>query len=187
MTTRRWTLKRFFLTGALSAATFAAAFVLGNAITLTLGPGTSGLVTIIVTTVLIVVCARLVETVGVLTVAVGLFTVFAIPTNLFGPPGPQKVLIGVLTGLSYDLVWNLSGRRKWSLPAAAAISTALSIVLIFGLMVLLDHPRKDYLRSILAFTVPLYAVLGVVGAVIGNRIYDKSLGRLAVVQQLQAD
>lgn len=181
-----WTLKRLFVAGAFSAATFAAAFVLGNAVTVALGPGTSGIFTIIITTVLVVVCARTVETLGVFVLVVSLFTVFAIPTNLFGPPGPHKIVVGLLTGVAYDIVWNVLGRKKWSLPTAAALATALSIGLIFGLMVYLDHPRKEYLRSILKFTVPLYAILGFIGAHVGNWIYDKILSKLSVVLQLKA-
>jgi ABC-type thiamin/hydroxymethylpyrimidine transport system permease subunit len=185
-TLNRWTVKRLFLTAVFAAATFAASFALGNAITLTLGPGTSGIATIIVTTVLVVICARLVETPGVFTLIVTLFTVMAIPTNLFGPPGPHKILIGLLTGLTYDLVWNITGRRRFSLPIAAALATAVSILLIFGLMTYLHHPRADYLKSVLKYIGPMYALFGFLGGVIGNWIYDHSLSRLSVVQQLKS-
>lgn len=181
-----WTVKKLFLAAIFAAATFAASFALGNAITLAAGPGTSGIATIMVTTVLVVICARLVETIGLFTLVVTLFTVLAIPTNMFGPPGPHKILIGLITGFVYDLVWNLTGRKKYSLPTAAAIATAVSILLIFGLMTYLNHPRADYLRSALKWIAPVYAVLGFIGGLIGNWIYDRSLSRLSVVQQLKS-
>jgi ABC-type thiamin/hydroxymethylpyrimidine transport system permease subunit len=107
-------------------------------------------------------------------------------TSMFGPPGPQKIAIGILTGVAYDLVWNLTGRKRYSLPFAAAVSTAVSILLIYFLMVLIAYPRTDYLHSLLKYLVPLYAVLGFVGAMIGNWIYDRSLSRISVIQQLKA-
>ncbi len=186
MTTPPWTFKRLFLVGVFAAGTFAASFVVGNAITLALGPGMSGIATIVITTILAVVCARLVETRGVLTLLVGLFTLLAWPTNMFGPPGPQKIVIGLFTGLVYDCVWLLTGRRRYSLPLAAAVSTALSILLIFALMVLMAYPRKEYLQSLLKYLVPLYAFLGFLGALIGNWIYDRSLSRISIVLQLKA-
>lgn len=182
----KWTIKRFFLTAVFAAATFAASFSLGNAITLALGPGTSGIATIIITTVVVVIGARIIGAIGVFTLMVLLFTALAIPTNMFGPPGPQKLLIGAATGFVYDLLWNLGKRKRFSLPIAAAIATAVSILLIFWLMVFLNHPRKDYLYSILGYTLPVYAVLGFLGALLGNWIFDRYLSRLSVVKQLQS-
>lgn len=181
-----WTLKSLFVIAVFSAATFAASFALGNAITIALGPGTSGIATIIITTVLVIICGRLVERIGVFTLTVTLFTVLAIPTNLFGPPGPHKIVIGLITGITYDAVWNLTGRKKFSLPSAAAVATAVSISLIFGLLLYLNHPRKEYLQGILKYIIPLYAILGFVGGLLGNWIYDRSLSRLSVVKQLKS-
>lgn len=182
----KWSWKRLFLAGVFSAATYAACFAIGNAITLAAGPGTSGVFTVLLTTILVVICARIVETRGVFVVLVGLFTLLAWPTNMFGPPGPQKIAIGLLTGLVYDLVWNITGRRKYSLHLAAAFATAFSIALICGLLFALDHPKKEYLLGILKFIIPIYAVLGAIGAAIGNWIYDKSLSRLAIIKQVKA-
>jgi len=182
----QWTRKKFFLTAIFAAATFAASFALGNAITIALGPGTSGIVTIIITTILVVICAKLVETPGVFTLVVCLFTIFAIPTNMFGPPGPHKIIIGITTGFAYDFLWNITGRKKFiSLPTAAGIATGLSIVLIFCLMVYLDYPKKDYLQSILKYIIPLYVILGAIGGLIGEWIYERSLSRLSIVKQLK--
>ena len=182
----KWNAKKIFLTFIFSAATFAASFVLGNAITIAFGPGTSGIATIVVTTILVVICAKLVETRGVFTILVTLFTVLAIPTTMFGPPSPLKILIGFATGFVYDLVWYLIPSKKFSLPLAAALSTIVSIVLIFFLMSFLSYPKADYLRSILYFVIPLYGTLGFLGGVIGEKIYDKSLANLSLIKQLKS-
>lgn len=181
---RDWNLKKLFLAGVFSAATFAASFVLGNAVTTALGPGTSGIATIIITTILVIIGARIIDTPGALTIMVTIFTVFAIPTNMFGPPGPHKILIGLATGAVYDFFWVIMRGTKYSLPTAAAISTAVSIVLILYLMVYLNHPRADALKNLIYYIVPLYGFLGFLGAILGNWIYDKSLSRLSMIRDL---
>jgi len=180
-----WAPKQVVLVAVFAAATFAVSFALGYAVTMSLGPGTSGVFTIVATTVLVVVCARIVPKKGVFTILVTLFTLMAIPTSMFGPPGPHKVIIGLLTGLVYDLTWNLTGRRRFSLPVAAAMATAASIALIFGLMILLGHPRVSYLRSIMYYIVPLYGALGFLGAWFGNWIYDKRIQGLPMAEQFR--
>jgi len=182
---RRWNLRRTIVALAFGAAAFAAAFALGFIITQTAGPGTSGLATIIVTTVLVVVGARIALTKGVFTLMVTLFTILAIPTNLFGPAGIHKVGVGFLTGVVYDLVWLASGNRRFSIPIAAAISTTVSILAIWQLMVVLEHPRAEWMGSVLMFIAPLYAVLGFLGGWFGNWVFDNRFKNNERVRQIQ--
>ena len=181
----KWKLKHYFICGVFSAATFAISFLLGGAITASLGPGTSGIVTIVITTILVIICARIVELPGAMILVVTLYTLFAIPTTMFGPPGLPKVIIGFLTGLIYDFVITIGKRKKWSYPIAAFFATAISIILIFYLLVILDHPRADYLRNILYYAIPLYVVLGFIGAIFGNWLYDKNLLKLDIIKSLK--
>lgn len=183
-----WTLKLAFTTVVFAAATFAIAFVLGNSITMAFGPGTSGIVSAVVTTMLVVICANIVERLGVFTVLVTLFTILAIPTQLFGPAGPHKILIGFATGVTYDLVWYGISRtplKNIALPVAAAAATCVSILLVLWLMTYLDHPRVDFLRRVIAYVAPLYAVLGFVGALLGNAVYRR-IKDLSAVARLKA-
>lgn len=186
----KWNAKSFFICVIFAAATFAASFILGGSITLAFGPGTSGIFTIIITTILVVICANIVEKAGTFTITVTLFTVLATPTTIFGPPGPQKIFIGLITGFVYDMVWLLTRKnnllRKYSFPIAAALSTAVSIILIFQLMVYLGHPKADFMKKILYYLIPLYAILGAVGGWLGNKIYTKTLSGLSIVQQFKS-
>ena len=50
----------------------------------------------------------------------------------------------------------------------------------------LNHPRKEYLQSILLWLIPLYGILGFIGGLAGDKIYDKSLKNLSVIKQLKA-
>jgi hypothetical protein len=177
----KWNKKRTLAALFFGVATFAISFVLGNGITMAFGPGTSGLLTIVITTILVVCAARITELAGVFTLMVTLFTFLAIPTNLFGPAGPQKVLIGLATGLTYDIVWEAFKRNKWSLPFAAALSTAVSIVLIWRLMVFLDHPKAEYLAKYIYYMIPAYGILGFLGAMCGNWVYDKYFSQRKIV------
>ena len=186
----KWDFKKVFLTIVFSTATFAASFVLGNAITAALGPGMSGLATIIITTILVVICAKLVEARGVFTIMVTFFTLLAIPTTMFGPPHPLKIVIGVITGLVYDLTWFILGKimrlNKIALPVAAALSTMVSIISIYFLMKYLIYPKVEYLRSVLYYIIPVYGILGFIGGAIGESIYNKSLSNMSLIKQLKA-
>lgn len=181
-------LKKMLICAVFAAATFAVAFVLGNAITMTLGPGTSGIVTIVFTTIVMVIGARVVNTFWAFTIMVTLFTCFAIPTNIFGPPHPLKILIGFATGLSYDLCHLVFRQfsQRFALPISAAVSTAVSILLIYWLMLYFEHPRAEYMAGILKYIAPLYAVLGFVGGLLGNNMFAKYLENLSITRQLQS-
>lgn len=182
---KKWELKHYVTCGVFAAATFAISFIIGGAVTATLGPGTSGIFTIIITTILIIVCSRIVNFFGVFTLVVTLYTLFAIPTTMFGPPGFPKLIIGFLIGVTYDVIVTIGKRNKKSYPVAAFFATAISIILIYYLLVILGHPRADYLRGILYYAIPLYGVLGGVGAILGNIIYDKSISKLDIVGTLK--
>lgn len=168
-------MKKLLTISFFSAAIFGLAFVLGNAITTAFGPGMSGFISTIFTTLLIVVSAKVTEMRGVFTITITLFTILAIPTSLFGPPGPQKIIIGLLTGLCYDLVWELMGRSKHSLKVAAFIATALSLILVYFLMTKLDHPKLESLKNIIYWAPFVYGLLGAIGAMLGESIYSKFL------------
>jgi len=182
----KWNSKRALAACFFGVATFAISFVLGNAITLALGPGTSGFVTILFTTILVVCAARITELRGVFTLMVTLFTILAIPTNLFGPAGPQKIIIGLATGITYDIFWEIFNRKRFSLQIAAFASTAVSIVLIWQLMILLQHPKADYLTKYIYYLIPIYGILGSLGAWIGNWMYLKHLANRSVVKTIKS-
>lgn len=182
-----WSSKRFFFTVVFSTATFAASFAIGSGITIAFGPGLSGIATILITTIIMVIGANSIKTRGYFTVAVMFFTILAIPTQMFGPAGPHKIFIGFLTGLIYDLVWTIAGRnRTFSLPIAAAVSTAFSIIFILTLMKLFypDHMAIETLSRLWMLFSPIYGALGFIGAWIGNYIFNKSIKDSPLIKKL---
>lgn len=183
---KSWTVKKLSVALAFGVATFVVSFVLGSGITSVLGPGTSGLVTIIFTTVVVITGARIVESPGVFLIMVLTFAGLAIPTTQFGPPGVQKLLVGVATGVVYDLVWVAFKRSRLGSGFAAAASTMTSLFTIYRLLVYVGHPRAEYLEKMLPYALPTYGVLGFIGAMIGEWIYRNHLSDLSAVRQLRA-
>jgi len=181
----KWSIKKLIAASFFAAAIFGLAFILGNAITTAFGPGMSGFVSTIFTTLLIIISAKITLSRGIFTFTVTLFTILAIPTNLFGPAGVQKIIIGLITGLSYDIVWELLKRKKHSLKIAAFVATAISLVLVYFLMKYLNHPKINSLASIIFWAPLVYGALGTIGAIIGESIYEKYLKNSSYVKFIQ--
>jgi len=186
----KWQPKDFVVIGVFAALTFAASFVLGSAITATAGPGMSGIATIIVTTIVVVCGAKIIDRFGAVWLMVVLYSFFAIPTTMLGPPGPHKLLVGLLTGVAYDGVIFLLRRGSWAYRLAGGTGAAVAILAIWGLFAVFSPPgwdkAADKIHKLAAFIVPFYFLLGVVGGHLGDWLYNKSLKDLAVVQNLNS-
>jgi len=177
--------KDYAICGVVGVVTFAVSFLLGGAITAVAGPGTSGIVTIVVTTMLVIIGAKIVNRFGAVTLMVTVFSVVAIPTTMFGPPGPQKVLIGITTGIVYDLTISVLQRRKIGYIMAGGLSSLYAILAIFTVLVWLRLPSAERLRHLLIYFVPVYTLLGGIGGWLGVHVFDRRLSKLAVVRNLQ--
>lgn len=187
--TSKWESKDFVICGVFAALTFAASFLLGSAITAAAGPGMSGLATIIVTTLIVVVGARIVDKFGAMILMVLLFSLFAIPTTMFGPPGPHKLLVGLVTGVTYDATISVFRRHAWGYRLAGGIGAVVAIFAIWALLASFKLPGTErYAHKIataIHYLAPIYFLLGVVGGHLGVWFFDKSLKDLAVVKSLR--
>lgn len=183
-----WETRHFVLAGVTAAMTFAAAFALGAGVIVATGiPATGGLANIFVAVLLATVGAQIARVDGFGTLVVGLVFTFAVPTIVGGPPGPQKIINGVLIGLSFDLIIALAGKRVWAYVLAGAVAAMVSIVSIYFTLVLLHLPGIDRLRSLLLPLTLAQGVLGSLGAYVATLIYRKRLRRLVAVQRLSRD
>lgn len=152
---------------------FVVAFLGGFAITAAFGPGTSGIVTATLTSALVVVAGQLVPRFPTLLTVNVVFSLFAIPTSLFGPFGPLKLLFGVGTGLMYEFCVFVLRRSQWSYVVAAALSAFISVYLIyFGSVAILGKPSEN-LGKYLHYFAFVYAVLGGAGGYLGTYIYRR--------------
>ena len=95
----------------------------------------------------------------------------AIPTLIFGPFGPIKILFGIGTGLIYEVTTFALKRTPMSYIVAAGVSAFVSVYLIyFGSIWLVGAPSPTLAKYRDYFAVA-YAILGALGGFIGTRVF----------------
>lgn len=142
----------------------------------------------LVTAVLIVIGANVVATPGFFILALTLFSILSVPYAAYGSPGASKILLGFGTGLAFEIVWtgmrSIAGGmgeenhskkllEKLSSPLAAAIGTSIWILLIYAREALFLREDEDLesFRRILIILVPIMAILGGIGGLVGDLLY----------------
>jgi hypothetical protein len=179
----RWTLKASVVCGVTAALTFAASFVFGAAITAAMGPGMSGFFTIVITTMIVMLGAKIADRFGAFFMIGMLFSILTIPTTLFGPPGIEKLAIGFVLGVLFELsVW-LFRRRDVGYLVAGSIGSIGAIFAIWGLMLILEKEIASQLSAVIAWIWIPYGLLGLLGSWLGLRIF-KSIKHLRPIQGL---
>lgn len=122
--------KGMVVTGGLAGALFGVNLILGGGLSWAFGMfGLSGLVTGLPIGFTFYLASRMTRSFGCITLLWTLYSFFAIPTPLMGPPVPHKVLIGFAGGLAYDLVLWVFRRKTFSyyLAFIAYISTMIAL------------------------------------------------------------
>ena len=152
--------------------------------------GISLFVTPLVTAALIFLGANVVATTGYFVLALTFFSVLSVPYTAYGEPGASKILIGFGTGLAFEIVW--SGLRsiagsmgdekrskklleRLSSPLAGAIGTSIWILLVYQRRVLFFPGDTESFRRILIIIVPIMAILGGIGGLLGDSLYAMSM------------
>lgn len=170
----------------LGGIAFVVAFVLGTPLNVTLGPAMGGLANAVVTAMIVALGCRGVERFPYATVVWLAFSVPAVFTPTMGPPGPHKVLIALVTGLTMEALFWLFGRARWSY---AAVGFAMSVVMTLGILGSifafgLDLATGEALLARLSFILPVYGVLGAVGMYLGTRVFDSRIRDTDFVRRL---
>ena len=167
-------LKRSLVVGTVfGALVFVVAFVGGFAITAAFGPGTSGVITATSTSALVVLAGHLAARFPTLLTANFVFAALAIPTSLFGPFGPLKILFGIGTGLIYEGIVALMQRSDKSFIISAGASAFVSVYLIFFGSSILIGVVSPTLQKYLHIFALVYGVLGALGGVLGNYLFRR--------------
>lgn len=167
-------LQKSLVTGTMfGALVFVIAFLGGAAITSTLGPGTSGIVTAALTTATVVIAGKLSPRFPTLLTTNMSFAILAIPTTLFGPFGFAKILFGIITGLLYEIIVGFTKRSNIGYWIAGASSAFISVYLIFYGTILFNETPSAKLASYLHYFALVYAVLGAFGAWFGLFMFEK--------------
>lgn len=185
---KAWPLKIYLLAAMLAALTFALAFVLGVGLIVTTGiPATGGIANIFVAVLIMIIGARLVPRFGFATLTLTLLFLFAVPTVIGGPPGPQKIINGLVIGLAADVILAVGKRSWWAHIVAGSVGAMVSIVSIYFVMLALSLPGVDKLAPLLLPLTLMQGVLGALAAWLALVLYDKRLAKLAAVKRLAVD
>lgn len=167
----------------LVALTSAALFVMELVVTVALQalgvPGVDFLLIIVLWTTIAITGGLLVQRFGTYALMALIYSVLAIPTPVFGPPGAYKVLAAVLVGLAIDGILSLTDHSRTGYYVAAAVGQMLGMVLFAAAFILLGFPGTDKLLSSLHFLIPAYGVLALPGVWLGyalfRRVKDKGV------------
>src|ERR1700694_1178089 len=117
-----WPLKIYLLSPMLAALTFALAFALGAGLIVATGiPATGGIANIFVAVLIMIIGVKIAPRFGFATLTIALVFLFAIPTVIGGPPGPQKIINGLVIGLTADVILALGQRTRWAHIVAGSV------------------------------------------------------------------
>ena len=166
---------------------FALAFILGSGVIAATGiPATGGLLNIFITAVIVFIGINaLQEKFGSGMLICAVLSILAVPTIIIGPPGIGKIIIGILFGLTFDIVLFLFKKTKFRFAISGASGVIVAFYLMYLMFVLLDLPEASKMQSLLAPLTAIYALLGASGSYIGFLIYDKKLKNKPFVKQMQ--
>ncbi|MCD6565381.1 MAG: hypothetical protein J7K53_05515 [Bacteroidales bacterium] len=159
----------------------------GFPITAALGPGTSGLVTTVITTMVVVIGIRIANRPFAAFLIILLFSILSIPFPFFGPIGPHKIILGFVVGLFYELhsLHFLRISSYWRLVIASSVATCVSLWVMYGMMIFFNLTGIEKLRGFVLVGSIVYAFLAAIGAIIGQKIYFKTLKNLKSTRQLE--
>jgi hypothetical protein len=181
----KWTINDFVFAGITGALIFAVAFLLGAGIILATGvPATGGIVNILVAVLLMVIAKHIKPKFGFATLALTITFAIAIPTIIGGTPGIYKIAVGLAIGIIFDLVISFFRNANFSYLIAGSLGAVVSIGTIFIAMQLMDLPGIDKLAPLMKYLIPIQAINGLVGALLGNLIFNKRLKTLPAIQRM---
>ncbi len=165
-------------------------FILENSLGLILFPLASsvpligGTLSAIPDAIIIFLGAYLVPRRGAVLLFATLLLTLSIVTPSFGPPGFYKVFIGIALGGVFEVVL-LFNRSTALYIVATGIAFSLSVPVVFLAWTYMGLPSVALLKRRLPLLMAIYFVEGLVGALIGNFIYQSRLSKMAAVQRMR--
>jgi ABC-type thiamin/hydroxymethylpyrimidine transport system permease subunit len=130
---------------------------------------------------------RLVPKIGAPTVIALVVTALSVPTVNFGPPGPYKILVGLVLGLTYDVFLLATRRATWAYIVGMGVTFAASVPATYFIWLRFGIPGNEKLEQIMAGLAGIYFVLGVIGSTVGHLFFERRLKRLARVRALLSE
>lgn len=183
---KSFTTKELVFIALLGAFVFVLDFALVVGLEAVMGiPGVGLLIDTIILVAIAIVGAKIVPKFGVFTIWALIYAALAIPTNIIGPPGLYKLVIGLTLGLLADLILFLFRYKKSGYYLCLTISNVLTIPLLYFFLVRLGLPGADELKSAVVYFIPIIIIEGLVGTLLGLKLYDKIKSK-SFVRQLQS-
>jgi hypothetical protein len=112
------------------------------------------------------------------------YSALAIPTNIIGPPGIYKLLIGLILGFVADLIVFAFKYKKVGYYLSLAIANTLCMPFILFLLLKLGLPGADQLAKAIWIFIPVAFIESLIGAWLGIRLYEKKLSKTKIVRQI---
>jgi hypothetical protein len=180
------TTKEYVYLGVIGALSFVLAFVLGNAVNIATGiPLTGGIINGIIVGMMLTIGIKAVDKFGAGTILWTIFAILAIPTVTLGPPGVYKIAVGVIGGLTWDVIISIFKRSNLGYILGGAIGSIVIIWGVFFAATFLGLPSAEKLRDALIFLIPFNGFLGAISVYVGLVIFDKKLKHLSVIENLR--
>ena len=115
--------------------------------------------------------------IGAVTMAYVVYSFFAIPSFVMGPPDPYKPLLALLAGMSYDIVMTVvGGVRVRGLFVGFTCFTAVSLFLYLQAFRILALPGSEKLEVSIYYFGIAFLLLGYLGTITAIRVYKKLEG-----------
>ncbi len=178
-------LKHSSVAGLFGALAFALAYVIGMALTLATGiPIASAAVNGIIVSFVMVLGAKIIDRHGAFTLMTLVYSVLAVPTVLLGPPGPQKIVIGLGMGIVFDLIVFATKKQSWGYVVGSVLFIATGVLLVLYSMILLGMPGVERLKQALIVIIVISSLPASIGAFLGIRVFHNKFKHLSFVRNL---
>lgn len=177
--------KLWVISGAFGGLLFAINFSLGALFTYATGtPGASGIVTGFTTGFVFFILMRMTKSFGAIGIAFTLYCLLATPTVLMGPPGPYKILIGLLCGLSFDAIIYILKFNKISFYLGFLTYVAVLSLGIYIAYTFLNLPDFDKFKKVMFIFLGIFTFEGWISGWLANKLFNNRLIKLSVVKKI---
>jgi hypothetical protein len=153
------------------------------------GPLTGGIVSAIPNAIVIFLGVFLIPRIGAPTLYATIFLSFTVFTTSFGPPGFHKIFIGIMLGLTIDIIVFIFRGKLYSYFIAIPIAFGLSVYYTYLSWVMFSVGSavdiKKELEPNLIHLIIIYAILGLIGTFISYNIYKIRLSGYEVINKLR--
>jgi hypothetical protein len=168
---------------------FIVAFSLGSLLTFTTGiPLLGGLINGVFVSMILTIGMLSIRRFGTATWMWLVFSICCIPFTTLGPPGVYKVVIGLIAGFIWDIVYFVTKKSRFGLflgaiLGAASIMFLIIIALKSGFVANVQAALEKYINAIYALVLINISVT-FIGVLIGNQTYNTRLSKIQLFKDL---